>query len=78
MRQILDEISFPMIDNNWNQESSYQWNQVYAKLNREYGTNYILSNYVYLDAKNTTIYSIYVSFCIIPLCKFRFIPLTLH
>jgi hypothetical protein len=37
------------------------WAEVYAMLNKLFGFHFILSNYVYLDAKNTSIYSLYVS-----------------
>jgi hypothetical protein len=38
----------------------YNWTEKFAQLNREFDFNFILENYVYLDEKNTSIYSLYV------------------
>lgn len=46
---------------NLNNEPDYDWTKVFSRLNRDIGFSAILSNYVYLDAKNTKEYSIYVS-----------------
>ncbi|CAG2167424.1 unnamed protein product, partial [Oppiella nova] len=59
----LDELKalvndWPLIDNNPAIPNFLWWQEV-ARLNREHGFSFILSNYVYLDAKNTAIYSIY-------------------
>jgi len=60
LKFIINEIKWPMIDKSFNGQT-YSWSDVYSKLNREYGFNFILTNLVNLDAKNTKIYSIYVS-----------------
>ncbi|CAG2104715.1 unnamed protein product [Medioppia subpectinata] len=50
---------WPMINTN-TENPNFLWHKSVAKLNREHGFSFILSNYVYLDAKKTSIYSIYV------------------
>lgn len=60
LKQLVTEIQWPMI-NQGQLISTYDWTKVFARLNREHGFSFILSNYVYLDAKDTNQYSIYVS-----------------
>jgi hypothetical protein len=54
-----------MIHNGTLGQNIQEWSDVYVMLNRLFGFNFILSNYVYLDAKNTSIYSLYVSLSVI-------------
>lgn len=59
LKSRLNQIGWPMI-NNGQLGRIQDWTEVYAMLNKLFGFNFILSNYVYLDAKNTSIYSLYV------------------
>ena len=60
LKSRLDIIGWPMI-NSGELGRILDWVEVYAMLNKLFGFNFILSNYVYLDAKDTSIYSLYVS-----------------
>ena len=62
LTQLLEEVEWPMLNQgNMINEANYDWTKVFSRLNREISFSAILNNYVYLDAKNTKEYSIYVS-----------------
>ena len=60
LKALLNDIEWPMIKMGA-VSRKYNWVKVFAQLNKVYGVSYILKNFVYLDAKNTSIYSLYVS-----------------